>query len=95
MSSSESVYYTTRRIFAWEWQLDAACAGLDTALFYQADNERGSSVRLREKKAKAICARCPVIANCLKDAIANNETYGVWGGMSADERYRLINNLGA
>jgi WhiB family redox-sensing transcriptional regulator len=87
--------YTTRRIFAWEWQLDAACAGLDTALFYQADNERGSSVRLRERKAKAICARCPVISNCLKEALKSNEPYGVWGGMSADERYRLMNNLGA
>ena len=52
-------------------------------------------MRLREKKAKAICARCPVISNCLKDALANNEPFGVWGGMSADERYRLINNLGA
>jgi WhiB family transcriptional regulator, redox-sensing transcriptional regulator len=94
MASSEPEY-TTRRIFAWEWQLDAACAGLDTALFYQADNERGSSVRLRERKAKAICARCPVISNCLKEALKNNEPYGVWGGMSADERYRLLNNLGA
>ncbi|HZZ96038.1 MAG TPA: WhiB family transcriptional regulator [Jatrophihabitantaceae bacterium] len=94
MASTER-YDRPRRIYAWEWQLDAACAGLDTALFYQADNERGSSVRLREKKAKAICARCPVITNCLKDALANNEPFGVWGGMSADERYRLINNLGA
>jgi WhiB family redox-sensing transcriptional regulator len=94
MASSEPEY-TTRRIFAWEWQLDAACAGLDTSLFYQADNERGSSVRLRERKAKAICARCPVISNCLKEALKNNEPYGVWGGMSADERYRLLNNLGA
>jgi WhiB family redox-sensing transcriptional regulator len=87
--------YHARRFFAWEWQLDAACAGLDTSLFYQADNERGASVRLREKKAKAICATCPVITNCLNDALANNEPYGVWGGMSADERYRLVNNLGA
>jgi WhiB family redox-sensing transcriptional regulator len=94
MASSEAEY-TTRRIFAWEWQLDAACAGLDTSLFYQADNERGSSVRLRERKAKAVCARCPVISNCLKEALKNNEPYGVWGGMSADERYRLLNNLGA
>ena len=94
MTSSEPDY-SSRRFFAWEWQLDAACAGMDTSLFYQADNERGASVRLRERKAKAVCARCPVIRNCLKDAIAHNEPYGVWGGMSADERYRLINNLGA
>jgi len=81
--------YSARRLLAWDWQLDAACAGLDTALFYQADNERGSSVRNREAKAKAICARCPVISSCLKDALANHEPYGVWGGMSADERFRI------
>jgi WhiB family redox-sensing transcriptional regulator len=52
-------------------------------------------VRLREKKAKAICGQCPVIANCLRDALANNEPFGIWGGMSPDERYRLANNLGA
>jgi WhiB family transcriptional regulator, redox-sensing transcriptional regulator len=86
---------STRRLFAWEWQLDAACAGMETALFYQADNERGASVRLREKKAKAVCGQCTVIANCLRDALANNEPFGVWGGMSPGERYRLVNNLGA
>jgi WhiB family redox-sensing transcriptional regulator len=87
--------FSARRLLAWDWQLDAACAGLDTALFYQADNERGSSVRIREAKAKAICARCPVIDSCLKDALRNNEPYGVWGGLSADERYRLASSLGA
>lgn len=84
-----------RRIFAWEWQLDAACAGLDTSIFYQGDNERGRSVRRRERKAKAICAQCPVIRECLRDALANHEPYGVWGGMSPDERFQLINGLGA
>ncbi len=87
--------FTARRIFAWEWQLDAACAGLDTSLFYQADNERGASVRRREMKAKAICSRCPVIDDCLKAALRSNEPYGVWGGMSADERFRLQVNVGA
>jgi WhiB family transcriptional regulator, redox-sensing transcriptional regulator len=87
--------FPARRVFAWEWQLEAACAGLDTALFYQADNERGASVRNRERKAKAICAQCPVITECLRDALANNEPYGVWGGMSPDERFRLANGKGA
>lgn len=86
---------STRRIFAWEWQLEAACAGLDTSLFYQADNERGASVRRREMKAKAICSTCPVISDCLKSALANHEPYGVWGGMSADERFRLQADVGA
>ncbi|MGH8860235.1 MAG: WhiB family transcriptional regulator [Jatrophihabitantaceae bacterium] len=87
--------FTARRIFAWEWQLDAACAGLDTSIFYQADNERGASVRRREMKAKAICSRCPVIRECLKNALANHEPFGVWGGLSADERYRMSADLGA
>ena len=87
--------FTTRRIFAWEWQLEAACAGEDTSIFYQADNERGASVRRRELKAKAICARCPVIDDCLKNALETHEPYGVWGGMSADERFRLQADLGA
>ena len=86
---------STRRIFAWEWQLDAACAGMDTSLFYQADNERGASVRRRELKAKAICSTCPVISDCLKAALASHEPYGVWGGMSADERFRLQADVGA
>ncbi len=95
MASSAVDRFTARRIFAWEWQLDAACAGLDTALFYQADNERGMSVRNRERKAKAVCARCPVVDECLRNALASNEPYGVWGGMSADERFRLANSRGA
>ena len=68
---------------------------MDTALFYQADNERGASVRRREMKAKAICSTCPVVADCLKAALANHEPYGVWGGMSADERFRLQADVGA
>lgn len=93
---STNVYdASARRQLAWEWQLDAACAGLDTALFYQADNERGSSVRRREARAKAICAVCPVIGNCLRAALRCNEPYGVWGGLNADERLHLVNSLSA
>ena len=46
-------------------------------------------------KAKAICSTCPVISDCLKAALANHEPYGVWGGMSADERFRLQADVGA
>lgn len=31
-------------------------------------------------RAKAICARCPMRANCLADALAREEPWGVWGG---------------
>ena len=30
--------------------------------------------------AKAICASCPVMLDCLEGAIARHEPWGVWGG---------------
>src|SRR4051795_11030135 len=44
----------------------------------------------RQAAAKAVCARCPVIESCLKHALSVREPYGVWGGMSEEERARLI-----
>jgi WhiB family redox-sensing transcriptional regulator len=31
-------------------------------------------------RAKEICARCPVIGECLEGAIERREPWGVWGG---------------
>lgn len=70
----------------WDWQARAACRGSDTGKFYHPDNERGPSRARREICAKAVCAGCPVIENCLRWALATREPYGVWGGLSADER---------
>lgn len=82
--------YDHRRQLGWDWAQQAACSGLDTELFYQADKERGVSQRLREARAKAICAVCPVIDECLRDALRRNEPHGVWGGLTSEERLNLI-----
>ena len=42
-------------------------------------------------KLLAICARCVVRAECLADAIANDEHYGLWGGVTTRNRQRLTN----
>ena len=39
--------------------------------------------------AKAICATCPVATECLDYAIAADERWGCWGGMTPDERRRI------
>jgi hypothetical protein len=31
-------------------------------------------------RAKAICAKCPLTASCLSEAIEREEPWGVWGG---------------
>ena len=43
----------------------------------------------RERRAKSICAACPVRQRCLEYAIAADERYGIWGGLTKDERRML------
>jgi WhiB family redox-sensing transcriptional regulator len=74
----------------WDWQMRAACRGVDTSNFYHPENERGPSRVRREMRAKAVCASCPVIQNCLRWALAAREPYGVWGGLSVEEREALL-----
>lgn len=74
----------------WDWQTKAACRGSDTGTFYHSENERGPSRARREMAAKAVCSRCPVIQSCLRWALAAREPYGVWGGLSVQEREALL-----
>lgn len=40
--------------------------------------------------ARRICAGCPFQADCLQIALENDVSYGIWGGLTAAERKRLI-----
>ncbi|MGK5549344.1 WhiB family transcriptional regulator [Streptomyces sp. URMC 127] len=60
----------------------AACAGEEPELFFHGDP---GAIAL----AKRICGRCPVREACLARSIANDERYGVFGGLTADERQEL------
>jgi len=44
------------------------------------------------ERAKAVCAACPVVAECLDDAMQRGERYGIWGGLDPDERQSLRRN---
>lgn len=63
------------------WIVDALCSQVDTDLFFP---EKGGST----KEAKSVCARCEVREECLNYAMANDERFGIWGGMSAPDRRR-------
>lgn len=75
---------------AYEWQQQAACRGLDSSVFFHPSGERGASRTRRAERAKEICAGCPVLAQCRKHALASHEPYGVWGGLTEEERDRMI-----
>ncbi len=73
----------------WDWQMRAACRGLDSAVFFHPEGERGPSRAGREARAKRVCEECPVRRRCLDHALVVQEPYGVWGGLSAAERDAL------
>jgi WhiB family redox-sensing transcriptional regulator len=78
----------------WEWQYQGACRDLDPEAFFHPDGERGPRRRNRENAAKAVCASCPVIAACRAHALAVQEPYGIWGGLSEDDRVAILERQG-
>lgn len=73
----------------WDWQLRGACRGEDPETFFHPEGERGATREARERAAKMVCATCPVLTQCASHALAVREPYGVWGGMSEDDRERV------
>jgi WhiB family transcriptional regulator, redox-sensing transcriptional regulator len=67
---------------AQSWQEQALCAETDPEAFFP---EKGGSTR----EAKKICTGCQVRSECLEYALAKDERFGIWGGLSERERRRL------
>lgn len=78
------------RLDYYEWQLDAACRGMDSATFFHPAAERNAAREQRVAKAKTVCRACPAIKECLAHALRVQEPYGIWGGQSEDERAALL-----
>lgn len=62
---------------------------IDPELFYHPEGARGTQKKLRERAAKAICAQCPVRPSCAAAALESGEKYGIWGGLTEEERERI------
>ncbi|WP_405433832.1 WhiB family transcriptional regulator [Micromonospora sp. NBC_00617] len=68
-----------------DWWERAACRGIDVDVFYPLPNDR-----VAEARALLVCAQCPIRARCRRYAISNRETYGIWGGMTEQQRAALL-----
>jgi WhiB family transcriptional regulator, redox-sensing transcriptional regulator len=81
----------------WAWHARGACGPETAHLFYGPDAQPGTRQRqearaqrqARVAAAKAICARCPVIAQCRAYALDANEPHGIWGGLTEGERHAV------
>lgn len=66
---------------------DAACKSVvNREIFHPV---RGTA-QISARDAKAVCQTCPKMAQCLEDALANKERFGIWGGMSERERAAVL-----
>jgi len=67
------------------WQLQANCDETNTELFF-------SKLESKVAKAKALCSNCVVADKCLQFAIDTKIEFGIFGGVTADERQALVSN---
>lgn len=74
-----------------DWQLRALCRGNHAYLFFPPSTfERKEERERREMKAKAICGVCPVREPCQEHAIRIREPFGIWGGLTENERRSML-----
>ena len=64
------------------WREDAQCGQTDPEAFFP---DKGQPAR----PAKAVCRHCPVRTECLDAALDRDEKFGIWGGLSRQERVAL------
>lgn len=95
---SSNGHKDSREPFAWipdePWMEEAKCRGMNTEIFFGKEyhgrqRHRPTLTSIEIRRAKAICAVCPVLEECFFFAMQNDEEYGVWGGTTHRERQRL------
>ncbi|MGZ4130278.1 MAG: WhiB family transcriptional regulator [Actinomycetota bacterium] len=65
------------------WQDAAACFGIDPDVFFPTSEEEAGP-------ALAHCSVCGIREMCLSWALKNGERYGVWGGLTEQQRRRVV-----
>ena len=68
----------------------AGCAGTLEPDEWYPIAAKPARARVEAARALAVCAACPVRAECLEYALDAREAYGIWGGMTELERRALL-----
>lgn len=70
-----------------DWWRAAACRNADPELFFPISSRAASGSEIR--RAKQVCASCPVSSPCLSYALTHRQEQGIWGGLTDEERQSL------
>ncbi|MBA0126306.1 WhiB family transcriptional regulator [Haloechinothrix sp. YIM 98757] len=63
------------------WRNKALCRQYDPEIFFPFTGDA--------ELPKRVCGSCPVRERCLRYALDTGQRYGVWGGLTEDERRQL------
>lgn len=74
-----------------EWADRGACRGEPTDAFFPVAHNTGrrGGTNSIYRRARTVCAGCPVRTECLTHAIRAGEIHGMWGGLTPKERFAL------
>lgn len=75
------------------WHQMTTCIGLGLDVFYGV-NEHRAMTPTQLKAARGICRHCPARADCLREALVNEDQFGIWGGFTGPERIRILKIYG-
>jgi WhiB family transcriptional regulator, redox-sensing transcriptional regulator len=67
-----------------DWRDGAACRHRDPELFFP-EGTAGPAL-LQADQAKRVCQSCPVRTPCLDFALRHGLGFGIWGGVTGEER---------
>jgi hypothetical protein len=62
----------------------AACIGHDPDMWFQGDEDWNAY-----DEAFSVCEECPIWRECLDYSICRGERWGMWGGYTPRDRFRL------
>lgn len=68
-----------------DWMDGALCAQVDLDIFFPNKGDEGGQLFL----ARTVCKHCDVREACLEYAMQTGDTFGVYGGMTPNQRRRL------
>jgi WhiB family transcriptional regulator, redox-sensing transcriptional regulator len=71
---------------AMNWRSSAACLSADPDLFFPISSTGPAENQIA--RAKMVCAGCRVRRECLEFALTHDQTQGIWGGTTPEDRQR-------